>query len=66
MLEELRLSPRSPAALFRGCCPGERAATDPGGVSLSFSTGFADRPRRQSTGVGRTIHSAARHQEVAV
>src|SRR5256885_7083956 len=50
MLEELRLNPRSPAARFRGRCPGESATTEDGTVDPRLSTGFAEGARSRSTG----------------
>ena len=57
MLEELRLNPRSPAARFKGRCPGESADTGDGTVDPSLSTGFAEGARSRSTGVAGPIHS---------
>ena len=57
MLEELRLNPRSPAARFKGRCPGESAATGDGTVDPRLSTGFAEGARPRSTGVAGPIHS---------
>jgi len=57
MLEELRLNPRSPAARFKGRCPGESAATGDWTVDPRLSTGFAEGARSRSTGVAGPIHS---------
>jgi len=57
MLEELRLNPRSPAARFRGRCPGEGAAAGDGTVDPRLSTGFAEGARLRSTGAAGLIHS---------
>jgi len=50
MLEELRLSPRSPGARSWGRNPGQRAATDSEKVKRRLSTGFAEGCAAESTG----------------
>ena len=57
MLEELRLNPRSPAARFKGRCPGVNAATGDGSVDPRLSTGFAEGARSRSTGATGLIHN---------
>ena len=49
MLEELRLSPRSPATRSWGRSPGERAATDSEKVKRRLSTGFTEGCAAEST-----------------
>jgi hypothetical protein len=49
MLEELRLSPRSPGARSWGRSPGERAAADSEKVKRRLSTGFAEGCATEST-----------------
>jgi hypothetical protein len=52
MLEELRLSPRSPGARSWGRSPGGRTATDSEEVKRSLSTGFAEGCGAESTALG--------------
>jgi hypothetical protein len=57
MLEELRLNPRSPAARFKGRCPGESEVTEDGTVDPRLSTGFAEVTRSRSTSLAGPIHN---------
>ena len=52
MLDELRLSPRSPGARSWGRSPVERAAADGEEVNRSLSTGFAEGCVAESTALG--------------
>ena len=60
MLEELRLSPRSPGARSWGRSPVERAAADSEEVRRSLSTGFAEGCGAESTALGTGMGSEGR------
>lgn len=54
MVEELRLSPRSPGARSWGRNPGRSATTDSDKVKRSLSTGYTEGFAADSTGFSRS------------